>query len=142
MFRSKQLSLSDVYADCLDTFDNDKPGFLSMLEQNIDIDALIPLSFRQRFYAWTGRPREYPLTGFIWSLVIHAFSAYPRTACSSFSCASQRSCANSADSPRFLTHPSSRASSKAFFRISGICSTGLLISLSPSVLKSIRSSPP
>jgi len=77
MFRSKQLSLSDVYADCLDTFDNDKPGFLSMLEQNIDIDALIPLSFRQRFYAWTGRPREHPLTGFIWALIIQRIFSIP-----------------------------------------------------------------
>ena len=34
MFQSKQLSLPDIYAHCLDAFDNDKPEFLSLLEQN------------------------------------------------------------------------------------------------------------
>jgi len=77
MSRSKQLSLADIYAGCLDIFDNDKPGFLSLVAENIDIDALIPLSFRQRFYAWTGRPREYPLTGFIWSLIIRRIFSIP-----------------------------------------------------------------
>ena len=77
MFRSKQLSLSDIYADCLDAFDSDKPRFLSMLEQNIDIDSLIPLSFRRNFHAWTGRPREHPLTGFIWALIIQRIFSIP-----------------------------------------------------------------
>lgn len=77
MFRSKQLSLTDIYTDCLDILDNDKPGFLSLLAENIDIDALIPLSFRQRFYAWTGRPREYPLAGFLWSLIIQRIFSIP-----------------------------------------------------------------
>ena len=77
MFKSKQLSLADIYSDCLDDFDNDKPGFLSMLADNIDIDALIPLSFRHHFYAWTGRPREYPLAGFLWSLIIQRIFSIP-----------------------------------------------------------------
>lgn len=77
MFRSKQLSLADIYADCLDTFDKDKPGFLSMLEQSINIDSLIPLSFRWNFHAWTGRPREHPLTGFIWALLIQRIFSIP-----------------------------------------------------------------
>ena len=58
MIKSKQLSLIDVYADCLEYFENDKPKFLS-------IDALIPLSFKTHFKKHTGRPREYPLTAFI-----------------------------------------------------------------------------
>jgi Transposase domain (DUF772). len=77
MFRPKQLSLSDVYAGCLDAFDNDKPRFLSMLAENIDIDALIPLSFRRDFHAFTGRPREYPLAGFLWSLILQRVFSIP-----------------------------------------------------------------
>ena len=77
MFRMKQLTLNDIYADCLDSFDNDKPEFLSLLEEHIDINALIPISFRERFYMWTGRPREYPLTGYILMLIIQRLFSIP-----------------------------------------------------------------
>lgn len=70
MIKHKQLSLNDIYADCLESFENDKPKFLSMLEQHLDIDALIPLSLKLHFRNHTGRPREYPLRGFILSLII------------------------------------------------------------------------
>ena len=77
MFRMKQLTLNDIYADCLDSFDNDKPGFLSLLEEHIDIGMLIPWSFKDRFYKWTGRPRVYPLTAFIWALIIQRLFSIP-----------------------------------------------------------------
>ncbi|MDD4729312.1 MAG: transposase, partial [Dysgonamonadaceae bacterium] len=70
MIKSKQQSLNDVYTDCLESFENDKPKFLSMLEEHLDIDALIPLSFRMHFRKRTGRPREYLLSGFILALII------------------------------------------------------------------------
>lgn len=70
MIKSKQQSLNDVYTDCLESFDNDKPKFLSMLEEHLDIDALIPLSFRMHFNKHIGRPREYLLSGFILALII------------------------------------------------------------------------
>lgn len=77
MFRPKQLSLSDIYADCLDTFENDKPGFLSLLAGNINLNSFIPLSFKLRFYAWTGRPRAYPLTAFLWAFIIQRIFSIP-----------------------------------------------------------------
>lgn len=49
MIPYKQLSLADIYADCQDKFENDKPAFLSLLETNIDLDEIIPLSFRVEF---------------------------------------------------------------------------------------------
>ncbi len=61
MIPYKQLSLADIYADCQDKFENDKPAFLSLLETNIDLDEIIPLSFTKHFYASTGRSRKYPL---------------------------------------------------------------------------------
>ena len=70
MKKSKQQSLNDVYTDCLESFENDKPEFLSMLEEHLDIDALIPLSFRMHFNKHIGRPREYLLSGFILALII------------------------------------------------------------------------
>jgi hypothetical protein len=77
MFLSKQLTLNDIYEGCLDSFENDKPAFLSMLEEHIDIQALIPYSFKERFYRRTGRPREYPLHAFIWALILQDIFSIP-----------------------------------------------------------------
>jgi len=77
MFKSKQYSLSDIYAGCLDSFDNDKPQFLSMLENHIDLDALVPHSFKEHFYRRRGRPREYSLTAFLWALVMQRIFSIP-----------------------------------------------------------------
>ena len=64
MIPYKQLSLADIFSDCHEKFENDKPAFLSLLETHIDIDELIPISFRNHFYASTGRTRKYPLQAF------------------------------------------------------------------------------
>ena len=54
MIPYKQLSLADIFSDCHEKFENDKPAFLSLLETHIDIDEFIPISFRNHFYASTG----------------------------------------------------------------------------------------
>jgi hypothetical protein len=70
MIKSKQLSLNDIYAGCIDSFENDKPKFLSMLEKLLDIYSLIPYSFRIHFKNHTRRPHEYGLRAFVSSLII------------------------------------------------------------------------
>ena len=50
MIPYKQLSLADIFQDCQNKFNNDKPAFLSLLETHIDIDEFIPISFRNHFY--------------------------------------------------------------------------------------------
>ena len=70
MIPCKQLSLVDIYSNCEDIFENDKPKFLSLLEEHIDLDEIIPASFHYRFHLRTGRTRKYPLYGFIWALII------------------------------------------------------------------------
>lgn len=65
MIPYKQLSLSDTFADCHEKFQEDKYLFLSLLEQHINLDELISISFRNHFYAYTGRHHKYPLKGFI-----------------------------------------------------------------------------
>jgi hypothetical protein len=77
MFKPKQYSLSDIYAGCLDSYDNDKPLFLSLLEEHIDLDALISHEFKERFYQRIGRPREYSLGAFLWALVIRRVFSIP-----------------------------------------------------------------
>ena len=60
-----QLSLADVFSDCQNIYEFDKLKFLSLLQSRIDLDELIPVSFRKHFYALTGRSRKYPLTTFL-----------------------------------------------------------------------------
>ena len=77
MIPYKQLSLADIYADCQDKFENDKPAFLSLLENYIDLDEIIPISFRNHFYASTGRSRKYPLHAMLWALIIQRIFSIP-----------------------------------------------------------------
>ena len=77
MIPYKQLSLADIFADCQDKLENDKPAFLSLLETHIDIDEIIPISFRNHFYASTGRTRKYPLQALLWALIIQRIFSIP-----------------------------------------------------------------
>lgn len=45
MISQKQLSLADIFEDCKDIFESDKPQFLTLLENHIDLDEIIPISF-------------------------------------------------------------------------------------------------
>ena len=78
MISQKQLSLADIFEDCKDIFESDKPQFLTLLdllENHIDLDEIIPISFYNHYYAATGRNRKYPLTAMLWALIIqHLFS--------------------------------------------------------------------
>lgn len=77
MIPYKQLSLADVFADCQIKFDDDKPAFLSLLESYIDLDEIVPVSFRNHFYASTGRTRKYSLNSMLWSLIIQRIFSIP-----------------------------------------------------------------
>nr|WP_287713546.1 transposase [Blautia sp.] len=77
MIPYKQLSLADIFSDCQNKFENDKPAFLSLLQTHIDIDEFIPISFRNHFYASTGRTRKYPLQAFLWALIIQRIFSIP-----------------------------------------------------------------
>lgn len=77
MIPYKQLSLADIYSDCQDKFENDKPAFLALLETYINLDEIIPISFRNHFYASTGRTRKYPLQALLWALIIQRIFSIP-----------------------------------------------------------------
>lgn len=77
MIPYKQLSLADIFQDCQNKFDNDKPAFLSLLEQHINLDEIIPATFYSHFYASTGRTRKYPLKAFLWALIIQRIFSIP-----------------------------------------------------------------
>ena len=80
MIPQKQLSLADIYENCKTFFDTDKPHFLSLLEETINLDELIPLSFVNHFYASTGRPRKYSLKSMLWALIIQRIFSIPTDA--------------------------------------------------------------
>jgi hypothetical protein len=69
--------LADVFEDCQEIFDSDKPRFLSLLENHIDLDSFIPVPFRNHYYASTGRSRKYPLTAMLWALIIQRIFSIP-----------------------------------------------------------------
>ena len=77
MIPYKQLSVADIFQDCQEKFNNDKPAFLSLLEEHIDLDEIIPITFRNHFYASTGRTRKYPLKAFLWALIIQRIFSIP-----------------------------------------------------------------
>ena len=77
MIPYKQLSFANIFQDCQDKFDNDKPAFLSLLESHIDLDEIIPITFRNHFYASTGRTRKYPLKALLWALIIQRIFSIP-----------------------------------------------------------------
>lgn len=77
MIPYKQLSLADIYSDCKYYFEADKPKFLSLLEEAINLDEFIPSSFYHNFYARTGRPRRYKLHSMLWALIIQRLFSIP-----------------------------------------------------------------
>ncbi|MBE5923242.1 MAG: transposase [Lachnospiraceae bacterium] len=77
MIPQKQLSLADIFEDCKEIFDSDKPQFLTLLENHIDLDEIIPVTFYNRFYASTGRSRKYPLKALLWALIIQRIFSIP-----------------------------------------------------------------
>lgn len=77
MIPYNQLSLADIFSDCQEIYESDKPQFLSLLQNYIDLDEIVPASFRKHFYASTGRTRKYPLYAFLWALIIQKIFSIP-----------------------------------------------------------------
>ena len=66
----KQLSLADIYSDIDEYFQQDKPKFIKLFDQYIDLSELIPQSFINHYYASTGHPRDYKLSSMLTALII------------------------------------------------------------------------
>jgi hypothetical protein len=77
MIPYKQLSLADIYCGCENIFENDKPKFLTLLEEHVRLEEIIPASFYIHFHSWTGRPREYSLHSFLLALLIQKIFTIP-----------------------------------------------------------------
>lgn len=74
--RYVQMSLLDTYKDVTSSLEEDKPKLFRMLDEHIDWDEIIPAQFYTAFYQRMGRPRKYPLEGFMKSLVLQRIFGY------------------------------------------------------------------
>jgi len=63
--KSMQMSLFDTYGDVCSAMGKNKPTFLAMLEEHINLQELISHEFYWAFYRRFGRPRDYSLEGFV-----------------------------------------------------------------------------
>lgn len=116
MIPHKQLSLGDFFTDCQNIFENDKPAFLSLLENHIDLDEIIPASFYSHFYASTGRTRKYPLKAMLWSLIIQRIFLSQLTSFCLLSSITPDPSVSSAVSPKSLMLPRSHVLSRSSCR--------------------------
>ena len=73
----QQLSMKDVYTDCQDMFLDQAPTFFQLLEEHVNLDEFIPSNFYNAFYQKLGRKRDYPLTGFLASLILQKIFTIP-----------------------------------------------------------------
>ena len=79
MITYKQLSLADIFTDCQNKFDNDKYAFLSILDETINLDEIVPVSFISHFHAATGRPRKHLLYPMLKALLLQLIFSIPTT---------------------------------------------------------------
>ena len=79
MIPYKQLSLADFFSDCQNKFNNDKYEFLSILEETINLDEIVPMSFISHFHAATGRPRKHLLYPMLRALLLQLIFSIPTT---------------------------------------------------------------
>lgn len=110
--KNMQMSLWDIYQDVAASLEEAKPKLFRMLDEYIDWDAIIPARFYTSFFQRIGRPREYPLEGFIKSLLLQRISDTPTTVCFSSHSTTAGRRAISAAFARIPTPPSSHGSSR------------------------------
>lgn len=49
MIPQRQLSLADIFEYCKETYESNKPQFLALLENHIDLDEIVPISFQHHY---------------------------------------------------------------------------------------------
>ncbi len=70
MRKCLQISLFDIYNDISTSFEEKKPELISLLDENIDFDALIPWDLKASFYCRYGRKHKYHFVSYIKALVL------------------------------------------------------------------------
>ncbi len=77
MITYKQLSLADIFTDCQNKFDNDKYEFLTLINETINLEEFVPVSFVNHFHASSGRPRRHLLFPMLKALLLQLIFSIP-----------------------------------------------------------------
>ena len=77
MITYKQLKLSDVFENTQTFFEEDKPKFLKLLGDYVNLGDLIPRSFYDHYYSDFGRPRKYHLESFLCAFLLQKILSVP-----------------------------------------------------------------
>ena len=77
MITYKQLTLAEIFEDCQNKFSNDKCQFLTLFDEAINLDEIVPVSFISHFHAHTGRPRKHQLYPMLKALLIQRIFSIP-----------------------------------------------------------------
>lgn len=72
-----QLSIADHFQECRTVFESNTPTFFALLKEHINLTDFIPNSFYCAFYKYLGRNRDYPLHGFLASLILQKIFSIP-----------------------------------------------------------------
>lgn len=72
-----QLNLGNIYQECAQIFTEQRPEFLNLMEQYLDINKYISYEFKKAFYADTGRPRVCSLYGYLSALILQKIFNIP-----------------------------------------------------------------
>lgn len=72
-----QISFSDTYEECKDVFQNNKPKFLELLSQHLDLSSLIPQDFYWSYNKSLGRDRTYSLSSMLAALTLQKILGIP-----------------------------------------------------------------
>lgn len=67
---SVQMSIEDIYNGVSESMESQKSELVSLLEEHINLDELIPYSFRVAFYGRMGRNHIYHLESFLWFIIL------------------------------------------------------------------------
>lgn len=65
-----QMSLEDIYNGVSESMESKKSELVSLLEEHINLDELIPYSFHAAFYRRMGRNHIYHLDSFLWFVIL------------------------------------------------------------------------
>ena len=73
-----QISMWDIYNGVSEAIEQHKPQLIRLLEEHIDFDKLIPVSFKLAFYRHMGRKHKYHLESYIRAFVVQKLLGIPR----------------------------------------------------------------
>lgn len=73
----KQLSFGDLYEQAKEWAQNDKPQFLEMLDQYLDLSEFLPSSFYSAYYNYFGRNRTYSLESMLSAFILQKILGIP-----------------------------------------------------------------